>query len=350
MISALIRLMRPHFFLLTALQAILLPTLASRVAWGVADEIKSVPAVGEPLKLDTNAYYKKGNEDKRSEVKDFHGLKIIDGLEFNIGCRVPLYGQSAAARGKLALEAAKGILVGRRFDELHLIHHTYWPDVENEIVASIFLNYTDGSAYSFPLRYGVHIRDWDNLPSYEKESVTDPDTKICWRHAPYHYKAPVRLFKTKIMNPLPEKIVQSIDVVSAKNLASYFLLAATVVDSKDVAEQEFVGDRDFDNNIAIEVVDDVTGKPIAGALVEPSMYVLQEGVVGTPIRTNAKGTGLIPYSTKDTSQLFLRIKMDGYQRAGQSWPGPIPKQYTVRLKPAALLEPRIVLPPRSIEK
>lgn len=322
---------RLQFLLLLVSLAFML-TPASRTTYGAEDETKSPPAAGEPLKLETSAYYKEGNENQRSKIKAFQGLQVIDSLQFQITGRVPLYGQSEASRGRNHAEAAKGISVGRCFDELHLVHFTYLPDVEGDSVASISLNYADGSAYSFPIRYGVHIRDWYNLPSYEKEKVSDPDTMICWRHAPYQFKAPVRIFKTKVLNPLPAKQVKSIDVISAKNLASYVLLGATVVDAKELVKPEFVGDRVFDNQIAVEVVDDVTGQPIEGALVDPSMYVLEEGVVGTPVRTNAKGMGVIPYSTKDTSQLFLRITKTGFEPVAHSWQTTIAKQQTIRLK------------------
>jgi len=70
--------------------------------------------------------------------------------------------------------------------------------------------------------------DWYRLPSEEKELLTDPDTKICWRRPPVQYKSPIRLFKSKLTNPSPEKVVESMDVVSARNLATYTLIAVTV--------------------------------------------------------------------------------------------------------------------------
>ena len=83
-------------------------------------------------------------------------------------------------------------------------------------------------------------------------------------------------------------MVETIDVVSARSLASYTLLAATVANrdpSRPItpppADNE--PERKFDGKLVINVVDDVTGKPVEGALVAPDMTVEDEGVVASPL-------------------------------------------------------------------
>ncbi len=267
------------------------------------------------------------------EIEDFHGQHTLDGIPFSIGGRAPFYGESWNRRGKELPVSADGIVIGRCFDELHLIHHSFWPDVEGETIARVRLNYADGTSFDFPIRYGVHLRDWMHLPSYEKETVSDQETKICWRHAARAFKAPERIYKTKITNPLPEKVVDSMDVVSAKRLASYALVAATVADAKDITSPEHEGDRNFDSRIAIRIVDDETGQPIENVLVTTSMHVAGEGVVGQPFRSNAGGFGVIRYPESDTTNIGFVIEMDGYKRASKSWRTiPAPQKYTVRLE------------------
>lgn len=289
-------------------------------------------AQAEPLTLDLSQCYFRPNA-SLDVFKSFSGRQVIDGLPFQIDGQVRLYGATPSARGKVYPCTKKGIRIGRKYDELHLIHHATWPDAEGQPVAYICLNYADGTEYVFPLRYGVHVRDWFNLPSYEKETVTDPDTTICWRRTPVLFKAPVRIFRSKFVNPSPEKVVDTMDIISSRNLAAYNLLAATVANRRSVGTPKLVGNRHFDGKLVIQVVDDVTGKPIAGALVLPGMGVLNEGVVGSPFYTSSAGKGTIPYPVQDTSRIFASVKKEGYQPKCQSWASPAPSAFTFRLTP-----------------
>lgn len=271
---------------------------------------------------------------QRPFFKTFTGRQVIDNLPFQIDGLVLLYGKTEASRSSKPLpDTVKGIRIGRKFDDLYMIHYTSWPDVEGQTVAYVCLNYADGTESIFPVRYGFQVRDVNNLPSYEKETMADPATTICWRHAPVKYKAPVRIFKSKFVNPSPEKVVETMDIISARNLAAYYLLAATVANRHAAETPEFTGDRHFDGKLTIRVVDDVTGDPIAGALVMPSMYVVGEGVVGSPFVTSASGEGSIPYPIKDTTSIYATAEKEGYKSEGNGWSTPIPGTFTFRLKP-----------------
>jgi len=54
----------------------------------------------------------------------------------------------------------------------------------------------------------------------------------------------------------------------------------------------------FDGKLIIHVVDNITGKPIEGALVDPGMTVDDEGVVASPFYTSSDGEGSILLSGK----------------------------------------------------
>jgi hypothetical protein len=283
--------------------------------------------------------------------KAFCGRQVIDGVPFEIGGPVRLYGQTPASRGYPNPSADKGIRIGRKFTDLYLIHNLNWADVEGQVIAYVCLNYADGTEYIFPIRYGVHVRPDFNLPSFERETVADPDTTICWRRTPVMFKAPVRLFESRLVNPLPEKVVETMDLVSARNLAGYNLFAATVVDHRladapklkrnrrSVDTSKLTGDRHFDAKVVIRVVDDATDKPIAGALVQPSMIVLDEGVVGSPFYTSSAGKGSIPYPSQDTTQIWAQVTKDGYQSQARGWNSPVPDTFTFRLKPIEVESP-----------
>lgn len=342
-----VRFFSQPFTLLIALVALLGLTLEDGTALGAEIRIKGAFGERNPRVLDLSNH-SQDEDDEEEQLKYPSGPRMFDGLPFLVRGRVYLYGKTPAARGDVHPESAKGLRVGRSFDEIHLIHHTFWPDVHGATVANFRLNYADGTSFSFPIRYGYHVRDWFNLPSYKTESVSDPQTTICWRRAPVAYKAPIRVFKSTVGNPFPEKVVDTIDVVSAKNLASYVLLAATTTDADKADGEEFVGDREFDSKVTIRVVDDETGKPIQDALIVPAMVVEGQGVVGSPIRTSIAGAGEIPYPSNETRNIWAEVEMDGYRSVSQRWTAPAPKEVTVRLKPnssaTATLSGATVLP------
>jgi hypothetical protein len=291
----------------------------------------------KPLVLDLEPWYRDHTFVTRV-FGSFMGRQMIDGLPFDVGGRARLWGRKVAQRNpKEALpETLKGIRIGRTFTELHVIHYAEWPDAEGRTIASLVLNYADGTQATLPIRYGVQVVDWYNLPSYEKAMPTDPDTNVCWQRAPLSYKAPIRLFKSKLLNPWPGKKVDSLDVVSARTLSSYGLVAATVADSdpfRPVTPPLTSAEppRKFDGELAIQVVDDATGKPIEGALVEPGMVVRDESVVAQPFFTSSMGKGSVCYPVRQTASVWAGVHKPGYRPAAQDWTAPAPGTFVFRL-------------------
>ncbi|MEN6405651.1 MAG: hypothetical protein ABFC77_04180 [Thermoguttaceae bacterium] len=294
-------------------------------------EVSKNTAPTRPMTLDLSQFYypRKGPAAFQEIAKN----REFDGVPFQIGGQIKMWGKTPVSRGAPYPDTVCGIRVGRTFDDLYLVHHTGWPDVEGETVAYLCFNYGDGTKQIVPIRYGYQVRDWYNLPSYEKETMADPNTTICLRLPPMQFKAPIRVFKSRIANPLPKKIVETLDIVSSRHLASYVLLAATVTDRSQETTMAPVGDRQFDGKLTVRVVDDATGHPIEGAVVTPGMSVLNEGVVGSPFYTSAAGEGVIPYPTRHTTVLFASVEKEGYQRSGNSWRVPAPDVVTIRLRP-----------------
>lgn len=323
---------------------VLFPTVLAAVSFTAVfaeeSDSKKPKQDGDPLVLKLNDIYQE-TLDGDSNFQSFTGRQIIDGLPFQLDGWVELFGKTASSRsgGKGRPDTIKGIRIGRKFDELHLVHYTTWPDVEGETVAYVVLHYGDGTESILPLRYGYQVLDICNLPSYEKETIKDADTMICWRRGPVVFKAPMRLTKSKLVNPVPDKAVESMDLVSARHLASYHLMAATVANRRPVSPTDNPGDRHFDKKIVIHVVDADTGKPIEGALVTTGMSVVGEGVVGTPFYSSSSGEGAIPYPSRDTKSISATVEKEGYQSDWKYWPPSIPDSYTFRLKPTGAKDP-----------
>src|SRR6185369_9829290 len=60
------------------------------------------------------------------------GVQKFGGVPFQIIGQAGFYGQTHADRLKLWQQEAIGIVVGQTFEELHLIHHAFWPDAEGQ--------------------------------------------------------------------------------------------------------------------------------------------------------------------------------------------------------------------------
>lgn len=138
------------------------------------------------------------------------GTQSFDGLPFRIEGRGWVYGSKEAERNGKPNNAYAdflGIAVGRKFDELHLLHASRWQEAYGRDIAIIRAHYEDGSTNDWPIIYGAQVRDWQRLHSEEKESLSDTNSKIVWKGEPRTtaMSSAVRIFKTKFVNPFPEK-------------------------------------------------------------------------------------------------------------------------------------------------
>jgi hypothetical protein len=319
-----------------------------------------------PCAINLKPFYNKeflGESDIGDRFQGFFGRKIIDGLPFDVDGECELYGKSNADRRNILRNEISGIKIGRKCDELHLVHCVEWREYYGCPVAVIRLHYADGASHDFEIRYNFQVLDWARLLSEEQEIVADPDTKIIWR-GPGVYQGTGRLFKTVLHNPFPDRTVDSMDLISSRTRATYDLIAATVAKSDPqravtpplpLNQPAF----HFDGTLKVHVVDEGTGAPIVGADVYPYMSVDGSGVVADPILTGSNGVALVNYPVSRTSDVGVEVSKKGYLDNRGYWQsGSIPDEITYRLttgntmiqgvvhmpdgKPAAGLPVRIV--------
>ena len=129
------------------------------LALGLGCGVNTQPGAGkgaEPLMLDLSKFQTEKfvtNGKTNSYWKTVVGRQTFDGLPFQIEGRGCVYGTKL---GQEMLDNTNtypdfvGIQIGRKFDELHLLHVTQWADVEGQDIALIRLNYADGSSRSSP--------------------------------------------------------------------------------------------------------------------------------------------------------------------------------------------------------
>jgi hypothetical protein len=283
----------------------------------------------EPTMLDVSRFYRERFvtlERTNSTFAEVAGVQVFDGLPFDVRGRGCLFGEKEAAWNRRGTDSEGpkypdfiGLPVGRSFDELHLLHACRWADVQGQTIAYVRFNYADGTRVEIPLKFGAHVRDWQRLRSEEKETLTDPDSKIVWRNERLTaLKGTTRIFKSRFENPYPKKEVATIDFVSTRQMASYEIVAATVANRDQTrgttpAAPSAEPERHFDGACTVSVTDAGTGRPLAGVLVDPGMYVDETGVIAMPLRTDEEGRAIVVFPKGRVAGHSVRVRLDGYE-------------------------------------
>ena len=289
-------------------------------------------ADGLPFVLNLKSPYQAG---AAGTHPGYLGRKTVDGLPFEVNGEAMFSGKNNDARGNSSAKEMRGVQLGRKFEELHLLHSASWREYHGCPVAVIRLHYADGASYDFQIRYGFEVNDWNRLLSEEQEIISDPDTKIIWRGAGV-YQGTGRLFKSVLLNPSPDKQVDSLDIISTGSRASYVLAAATV--ARRDPQREVTSalplepDRHFDGVLKVTVVNDKTGDPMPGVDVSPSMSVNGDGVIADPVLTDSNGVAVVKYPADKTSSLGVQVSKAGFAEKTGSWQRDnIPNAETFRL-------------------
>jgi protocatechuate 3,4-dioxygenase beta subunit len=327
--------------------ALVLASTVSAQPGGAAPAPGGMAKGTEPLMLDFSKYpmekFVTDGETNRL-WQSLVGRQVFDGLPFLFEGRMCVYGIKMGPEKQGDTPTYPdliGIPVGRQFEELHLIHYSQWAEAEGQEIALIRLNYADGTKHEFPILFGGHVRDWQRMASEEKERLTDSNTKIFWREPGMRsLNSTMRLFKSMLANPHPEKVVTMMDVVSTKHLASYTLVAATVANhdaSRPVTPPRASDEpeRHYEGALTIHVTEQGSGQPVAGALVQPGMVVDEVGMIAIPFLTSATGEWVMPYPVGRATHVWVSVEKEGYgsQNASVELEGSPTNRIEVELKP-----------------
>jgi predicted Ser/Thr protein kinase len=283
-------------------------------------------------------------DEKSYGLRPLRGLHSFDGIPFLVGGQIFLTGAEASARSTSDTPSPDqvSIPVGRAFDELHLLHAVHWQDPVGVVIATLRFVYADGDTRSIPLRYGVHLLDWQRLPGEDVEPLSDPASKIVWRGpGTPGWSATSRAIATTIPNPRPGEVVDRLEFISNHVRSSYTLLAATLAKSEagrahTAPVPTADGSRHFTGEIRIHVVDALTREPLAGAFVDPSGVFAGINLIAQPLFTDAAGVARVHYDPGITTEFRLNIHGTGYSSSDSTWTAPeqIPADLIVRLNPA----------------
>jgi S1-C subfamily serine protease len=128
------------------------------------------------------------------------------GVRFRIG---PSYIQLGGHGAPGKPERVEGIVVGRSFTRLHILHATQQATANGAVIGEYTIIYDDGTFVTTPIRYGIDVRDW----WYGKNAPVPTEGKVAWEGDngdAQRSGARIRLYLTTWENPKPEREVSTI--------------------------------------------------------------------------------------------------------------------------------------------
>ncbi len=252
-------------------------------------------------------------------TNDFAGVRFwLDGL-------VQLQGKSSAAQGKKYREkVVLPLPKPTNFTTLHLIGGTAWADAQGTKFAEVVWRYADGTFRRLPVNYGVHLRDWWGRRYEDPATVADPHSKCVWRGVHPDTSGQgryLRFYLTSIRNPDTNKVVRSLEFVSAMAQSTWLITGVTLDPLPPGARDAGFSDLDqgrpgLTGTQYVTVLDSATGKPLSGAKVATH----GRESVGTPDQADydregialANGVAAVQKSETGLEQLEVRVDAEGY--------------------------------------
>lgn len=228
----------------------------------------------ETLPIDLTACY-----DPSPGVSDFNtpngrwaqaprGPVTLGGTPFVVGGYFDLRPEPSTSTREPNRKDVVGVPVGRKFRSLHLLHNAAATAEDDAPITRIVFHYEDGGRAETVIRYGYHVR-WRYKPRVEQyKDALDSNSRVVWRgEDPTRaiYNTSLRLFKTTLANPVPDKTVRSLDFIPVGPLGGSSIFAATT-DSAPCPPGGSTPEPFFDEIPVVELpfraVDAETGEPI----------------------------------------------------------------------------------------
>lgn len=285
----------------------------------------------------------------RGRTNDFAGVRVwVEGL-------VQLHSTAMAEWGRKVRESVSIPVPATKtnWQTLHLLGGVAGETEPSAKVADVVWRYTDGTVRRTPLQYGIHLRDWRGRRYEDPQVIADKHSKAVWHgeHPEVRQRGRfLRLYLTSLANPDTNRVLKSIDLVSAKTRATPLHRGLTLdVLPRGVRGPDFTDLDDqrpgFNGAQFVTVTDEETGNPVAVAEVVAG---LREGV-GTDreaglehtVKSDLKGLAVLPRGADPLDWLTLRIRSEEHVQLTRTLDakkdGPIPPNVGVKLKRGVLL-------------
>jgi protocatechuate 3,4-dioxygenase beta subunit len=157
------------------------------------------------------------------------GAQSFGGVPFQIDGALLLYGSNGSQKSRPARTNIEPIAVGRPFQALHLLAGAQTSIKDGTAIASIRLEYANGSNAVLAVNYGEQVRDWYG-PAHKAEPAPTQAREV-WQaqsSASAARDCYLRLFLSVLTNPAPELEVKSISLESAKKSAALMVVGMCV--------------------------------------------------------------------------------------------------------------------------
>lgn len=156
------------------------------------------------------------------------GLQTLEGVQFEIVGKIEVTGLGSARDGRFYPSRVAGIPVERKAARVHVLHAAGYADQDGTPIVQVVMNYVDGQRYAVPLSYGVHTRNWYVERNEKTAVVSDTNTMVAWRGScpdTDRFGVTLRLFRSVIPNPSPDKEIKTIDLMSLFSRATPVIVA-----------------------------------------------------------------------------------------------------------------------------
>jgi hypothetical protein len=126
-------------------------------------------------------------------------------------------------------QSIKGIPVGARGQVLQILHAAQYGADPGTLIGAYVVHYADGTGERIPIVYGRSLVNWWRFPGRKEEPA---EAKVAWTGAndviDQNAGFAIRLFVMTWTNPHPEKVIATLDVLSAGKECDPFLVAVTL--------------------------------------------------------------------------------------------------------------------------
>ena len=158
------------------------------------------------------------------------GKQTFVGVPVEIYGATMLWGQRNADAGMKYPESIGGIPCGQKFETLYLLHGTFYEGAPGEPSFEVVLNYQGGEKQTEAILCGADTRDWFAKAGEKMAGPSAKRSTLAWTGTGKFGERDqaVRFCMTAIENKYPDRLVTTIDLVSAKKQTAGCILAITV--------------------------------------------------------------------------------------------------------------------------
>lgn len=289
------------------------------------------------------------------------GHQVLDGVPFQIDGAVLFRGTNSAQKAHPGRTNLDNLLVGQKFDVLHLLAATDVSSDNGTAAAKIHFHYADGTENILPVLYGEHVLCWQAVWHKTEDTTNSSTARMAW-HGQDSAAAQADkyrcLFHVTLANPSPDKEVRELSIESANTQPGLLLLAATISpisaeklpDTISAGKNPFPDSRPRNGELARGegVVKSNDGHPLAHALIrvaavrdlgtDDKISDTQSPLAGQGAETDDTGHFILP-PLPDNHLYRLVIWAEGYETIRYRGMDPKSDPIEVRLKPLTTSSP-----------